>query len=467
MAPIYIYDGKILVEGANIATDAACCCADNCYLLRRCDTDGFCTDCDVGGEDANMPMLLDIVHSGTTYYMLANFQYDCRYWDVAAFDKGINEVDLYWDGLNWQLSINFTPIGTGGTDPCDPTGTFGAATVSIGDEARCEYFPDSDIVTNTDLSAEFAGGKIIKITSTGFCYKIICEIACSAQSAGGPYDWYTAGPLPAHTIWDSCNMCIDNCASCNPALPSTITAEFNDTIWLEFPDPAFAGSFNLEYQGINDSGWCVWSAFIYNGGAPAEDHYWCLVNDGVNWKIIVDDTPQGDNHAADSVFREWFWRSYEGGDQCLGACTPFNNSWQGAAWVEIITEPYCPTTNNCGGCAPELLNRYTVTVTGTNVPECFGWNGDGTFDLIEGFPWPFVGDGTPCTWRATGYMVGPFGGSGNWSMSYSTFNSRWELHSEGQLGFTKAGTYCDGPVGVWSNVNQDICSPVAGTCVVS
>ena len=216
------------------------------------------------------------------------------------------------------------------------------------------------------------------------------------------------------------------------------------------------GTFQLLYQGVNGTGEHVWSAPAYNDGTQ---YYWCMTLNFTNnaWAIVLDDSADGDSNPFG------FWQqALQDPNGCIGPCNPWEPTNGGDEWVTSTPEPDCPTTNTCGGCSPELQNEYTITVSGlTDWPD-----GNGVWTLVEGAYIPFVG-GSACTWVNQGYINGPMGGTGNWAMYYNGTQGRWELGSEGILGFYLVGTYCDGPVGVWTDAETLEFSNNPASCVVS
>lgn len=414
MAPIYLWDdglgggAQILVDAAAIAAAEACCCGGGptCYLLRTCSAaeaidpnDEFLIGC------GPLPIVVSATINGVTRNLVASVTYTMTYGDlggVCAFTQGLDEWYLTWnytglpgDGTGtWQLVNNTAGILMNGPvdTPCDPVGAYtdgggNNGSIAAGDDLVCEYLCENDFVTNTDLSAEFAAGNIIKNGPSGYCYNIVCAYSCDDGYSGS---LYSAGPLTVGwAAYDSCNMCVDLCSACDPPMASSIPIEVGEVIpgilsglyTLAVGD--ILGNYTLTYDGSDKEGfgssYCYWSGYIgyipgsFNcgGGEPNEHLYWVIRSDGISssgimgiWSQCSAGTAEPTNidYVNGFIFGWFFW----GGENCDQPCGFIPQVDPGGFyWARNTAIDLCTYGNNtCNACAPAIQDWFIVEFTG-------------------------------------------------------------------------------------------------------
>jgi len=360
-----------------------------CYLLRTCkpplnwDSNGYCAAGGCNFLDA--PVVVSATINAVTRNLVASTAYSNTYGDlggVCAFSLGLDEWYLTWndtgappDGTGyWQLVNRDAGIYLDGPadQPCDPVGLYSdgggnTGEVAVGDPLVCEFLCENDFVTDTDLSAEFAEGKIIK-DSSGNCYNIVCTVACT-----GPV--WSAGPLsPGWTSWGSCNMCLDNCASCDPELPSTISVQINDPYGRTgCTAGSTSGTFSFEYLGSNQWDECFWAAATpcvpSTGPEAGRRIYYVMKNGGFSPNYIISDysLTDGDTLTVDKIEdgTAWYGADYFHGysddeTTCAGGPCGFAVPLAGHAegmWAWPQDRSSCTTPTTCNAAAP---NNCTI-----------------------------------------------------------------------------------------------------------
>lgn len=329
--PIYTWnDGggdKLLMvlEGGvwKFATDAACCCAGaDCYLIRPCKpnrsgTVFFCEECSLVGNEADMPMFIDVAFTGMTG-SLADYNgqiftlpilitYGCRYTNQQFYwcQYPMPFIDVNWvqTGLPgsgegyWNVTIMHpdtfdNTYWDGQTDqPCTPqgssyTGPDGAVIIDPSvDQNPCHWYSDLDLVVTDDLSAEV--GKVIEIA--GWCYMVVCAISCTGPDCNG-FPEYGGSPIGfPWNVFDDCAACGDAPCACPEGLTGNyriagyvdgdltpcdecVTSAYPtwdgsfvwdlDCQWFSTPVPCSMSGKTISASLALDTGLCVWYLLI-------------------------------------------------------------------------------------------------------------------------------------------------------------------------------------------------------------
>jgi hypothetical protein len=316
--------------------------------------------------------------------------------------------------------------------------------------------------TNGDLAHDFNLNKKVftyDVEDTGFDYGTLIDgLAGWKYSPAQAWDRYPSAwkYSDAGISWDLTPPDGVIIPGCGTVMRTTYTIEFNDQDMMMYWFPEMNGTFDLIYRGLNSYGAPIWSAPIGGSGAG---YHWCMYLGTSGYvAIFLDDNPLCENFTL-----ELYNANLDFIVPCSGACNPLStvSGWTDYAIIRTPGPLCLPIT--CGSCSPALSESYSITVSGL-----IDWSyGNGSWELFHGYPLVYQQYGTACIWVSYGGpSTGPNAGAGNWSMAYNSGASRWELSTDGVLGFYKSGTECDGPTGVWVNAGilETGGSP---TCIVS
>jgi hypothetical protein len=281
---IYLYnDGggpKILTEGNAIAVHEDCCCDEGgaCYLLRPCPNgDNTCNSCS--------PPISDIMYvtiSGLGDPQVPDGDYAVTHLSTCiwSFDvSGVGDlVIVEYIGGNWLVRAGGSGAWIYMPSPlCDPQGSTGGGQyvnfAGAGGDVSVSLSSSSTTIFPTDIvvTDSVTPGQVIKYSGT--CYEVIAEVPCPG----------TEITMGTYEVFDSCEMCLDNCSACDPPLPSSFTLEidgFLDSGYFVDID----GTFTCEYWGTNDFGDCYYFSELADSAFGA-DWYWALVNSGGSWRV--------------------------------------------------------------------------------------------------------------------------------------------------------------------------------------